>query len=76
MPLYEYRCSACSHVLEIQQRLAEAPLKKCPRCKKSRLQKQIGATSFQLKGDGWFKDLYAPKQPGPAKNGNSKTEAA
>jgi len=59
MPLYEYGCDACGHRLEVQQKLADAPLKTCPTCGKDALARLISATSFVLKGGGWYKDGYS-----------------
>src|SRR4051812_15730972 len=64
MPLYEYECQACGHQLEVQQRMADAALTKCPSCGKDQLQKIISATAFHLKGGGWYKDLYSSSKPG------------
>jgi len=75
MPLYDYRCEACGHELEIQQKLSEAPLKKCPACKKSKLEKVISATVFRLKGGGWGKDLYSSVRPRSSnEDGDQKIE--
>ena len=54
MPIYEYRCQACSHVLEKMQRLADAPLVDCPQCGQPALSKMISAPGFRLKGGGWY----------------------
>jgi len=54
MPIYEYRCSACSHKLESLQKLADAPLVTCPACGKDTLTKLLSAAGFQLKGSGWY----------------------
>lgn len=62
MPLYEYGCDACGHTLEIQQKLSEEPLRTCPSCGKDELHKIISATSFVLKGGGWYKDGYGSTQ--------------
>lgn len=32
MPIFEYRCSACSHIFESLQRSAAAPAPACPEC--------------------------------------------
>ena len=64
MPLYEYGCDGCGHTLEIQQKLADAPLKTCPTCGKDELNKIISATSFVLKGGGWYKDGYGSSKDG------------
>ncbi|MGH8033777.1 MAG: FmdB family zinc ribbon protein [Lysobacterales bacterium] len=54
MPIYEYRCQACSHELERLQRLSEPALKECPACGKPKLQRLISAAGFRLKGAGWY----------------------
>ena len=54
MPIYEYRCAACGHTLEALQKLADKPLKECPECSKSSLQRLVSAPSFRLKGGGWY----------------------
>ncbi len=73
MPIYEYQCQHCGHQLELLQKTSEAPAKKCPECGKNRLQKQISATTFQLKGTGWYATDYkkpakeSAKEPKKAK---------
>lgn len=54
MPIYEYRCEACSHELEALQKISDAPLQECPSCKAPALRKQISAAGFRLKGGGWY----------------------
>jgi len=53
MPTYEYECLTCRHTLEIDQKITEQPIKKCPECKKHTLQRVIGGLGFRLKGYGW-----------------------
>jgi putative FmdB family regulatory protein len=66
MPLFEYRCSACEHLEEVLQKHGEPPPAVCPKCgKKKTLHKELSRTSFQLKGGGWYKDLYS-SSPAPA----------
>lgn len=59
MPLYEYQCTKCGHEFEEMQKITEAPIKQCPKCKKMTVKKKVSTTSFQLKGDGWYKDGYS-----------------
>jgi putative FmdB family regulatory protein len=54
MPIYEYQCTACGHHLETIQKFSDEPLKDCPACHESTLQKQISNTAFHLKGGGWY----------------------
>src|SRR5690349_16682992 len=63
MPIYEYGCNECGHRLEEQQKMADPPLVTCPACGKDRLEKLISATSFTLKGSGWYKDGYGSPNP-------------
>lgn len=64
MPLYEYGCSACGHVVELMQSasLAKAP-EKCEKCGAGPMEKMLSRTSFILKGDGWYKDGYSKESP-------------
>ena len=32
MPIYEYQCEECGHVVEALQRMSDPPLSDCPRC--------------------------------------------
>ncbi len=54
MPIYEYRCSSCSHQEDFLQKLSEPQLTDCPKCGKSTFSKQVTAAGFQLKGSGWY----------------------
>jgi len=54
MPFYEYQCKNCGHELEAMQKVTDAPLKKCPHCGKSQLQRLMSAPVFRLKGQGWY----------------------
>jgi len=79
MPIYAYRCSACGHQEDHLQRLADAPLTKCPACGKKKYAKQLTAAGFQLKGSGWYAtDFKGGKKPeaAPAESkADTKTEA-
>lgn len=54
MPTYEYQCTACGEASEIWQKINDLPIKICPFCKKTKLERLISATGFQLKGTGWY----------------------
>lgn len=59
MPIYEYFCKKCGE-FEVTQRITEPTLDRCPSCR-GKVRKLISATSFQLKGTGWYATDYARK---------------
>jgi putative FmdB family regulatory protein len=78
MPIYEYECQACGHAFEEWQKMSDKPIKVCPKCKARKVEKLISHTSFQLKGGGWYNDLYASQKPAATKSavGDDKPAAA
>lgn len=85
MPIYEYQCDACGATLEKLQKLADAPLRDCPKCGEAALKKLVSAAGFRLKGGGWYetdfkkgkqKNLHdsAHKDSAPAKDSGAAVE--
>jgi putative FmdB family regulatory protein len=72
MPIYEYQCDRCG-IFELTQRITEKPLRRCPTCK-GKVTKLISATSFQLKGSGWYVTDYAGKDGKKGKEEGGKTD--
>jgi putative FmdB family regulatory protein len=64
MPTYTYACDACEREMELEQRISEAPLKKCPKCGKQKLRRLITGGNFILKGGGWYSDGYGSSKKG------------
>ena len=62
MPFYEYQCKNCGHDLEAMQKISDAPLRKCPHCGKSQLQRLMSAPVFRLKGGGWYETDFKGDQ--------------
>lgn len=62
MPFYEYQCKSCGHDLEAMQKISDPPLKKCPHCGKSQLQRLMSAPVFRLKGGGWYETDFKGDQ--------------
>ena len=59
MPTYEYQCNACGHRFDELQSFSDAPLKKCPKCKKNKLQRLIGTgAAILFKGSGFYQTDY------------------
>jgi putative FmdB family regulatory protein len=76
--------------VEALQKISEAPLKKCPECKKAKLKRLMSAPSFRLKGGGWYETDFksdgekkrnlvessdAPPPKAAAKDGSNGAEA-
>ena len=79
MPIYEYECPRCG-CFEHSQSMHDRPLERCPKCRR-KVQRLISATSFQLKGGGWYSDGYhksggAPKDAGNEAKDTGGTKAA
>ena len=65
MPTYDYACSACGHRFEEFQSMSAEPLKKCPACKKARLERLIGSGAGVIfKGSGFYQTDYRPSSYG------------
>jgi predicted nucleic acid-binding Zn ribbon protein len=58
------------------QKVSDAPPATCPECGERRMAKVVSRTSFQLKGGGWYADLYSSAGKGKAKpeTGGAKPE--
>ncbi|MEY3660129.1 MAG: hypothetical protein RLZZ169_954, partial [Pseudomonadota bacterium] len=58
MPIYEYRCEACGAELEKLQKISDPALRECPECGRETMVKLVSATSFRLKGSGWYESDF------------------
>src|SRR5690349_8309095 len=75
MPIYEYKCKACDREFEYQQRMSDPDKTECEACGKPALERLISRTAFQLKGSGWYKDLYSSSKPESKSSTDSGTGA-
>jgi putative FmdB family regulatory protein len=63
MPTYEYVCRFCHRHHDIFQSMLDAPLKRCPSCKKPGLRRLIsGGAGLIFKGTGFYETDY--RRPG------------
>jgi putative FmdB family regulatory protein len=75
MPIYEYRCKACDHHIEVMQSMSSDPLTTCDQCGAPEgLKKLISNTSFVLKGSGWYATDYK-KASEPAKKDSAPSSS-
>ena len=65
MPMYSYHCIKCNEVYENMRSIAQRDVKlQCPACNEL-CERILDLSSFQLKGDGWYKDGYSKPAPKP-----------
>ena len=69
MPLYDFGCEDCGYTVEMLTKSAGSSeiVLTCPECEKETMKRQVGLSSFQLKGGGWYKDGYTKKPKSPEK---------
>lgn len=72
MPIYEYQCKDCGNRLEALQKISDAPLTQCPNCHQQGLTKLVSASSFRLKGGGWYETDF---KTGTKRHGAQDTPA-
>jgi putative FmdB family regulatory protein len=76
VPIYEYQCQGkCKKVFEYMQSLKDPPKTQCEKCG-GKLEKQLSAAGFVLKGGGWYKDLYASAKPGSSGDSDSSSSSS
>ena len=77
MPIYEYACAKCGELTEVLAKVEDPPPAKCPRCGAKKLSRVVSRSSFQLKGGGWYSDLYgSSKKPSGGESPKPKAEKA
>ena len=86
MPTYDYECRACKHSFSQFQSMKDDPIKVCPKCKKKKVERLIGAgAGILFKGSGFYvtdyrKSGYSEKakadKPAETKAADSKPAAA
>lgn len=84
MPTYEYQCDACGNKFEKFQSIKSGPVKKCPKCGKSKVRRLISSgAGLIFKGSGFYitdyrSDSYKEKAKSESgeKTDTAKTETA
>ncbi len=79
MPTYDYVCDGCGHTFELFQSMTDSVKKTCPKCKKPKLRRLIGAGgAIVFKGSGFYKTDYRSEsyKKGAAADSGGKAEGA
>jgi len=59
MPIYQYKCKKCEHIINVRAKMADLKPLFCQKCgAENTLEKQIVSTSFHLDGGGWYDQGY------------------
>ena len=81
MPTYEYVCPKCGHEFELFQSMMDAPIKRCPKCRKLGVKRLVGkGAGLIFKGTGFYitdyKKTSAPAEGGEGGSGKGEGKAA
>lgn len=58
MPTYNYECKQCHHEWEVEQRIVDPPITRCPECGLDEASRVVVEVAFVLQGTGWARDGY------------------
>jgi putative FmdB family regulatory protein len=75
VPIYEFVCEACGRIVERLQKVSDPPPDACPECG-GKMAKIMSRNSFQLKGGGWYKDLYSSGSSSSGGSSKPSSEAS
>ncbi len=70
MPLYDYKCTNCSHRFEIRQPFGSESVLSCPECGRE-AGRQYHSMAIIYKGSGFYTTDYARKHVSPAGDSSS-----
>ena len=78
MPTYDYVCDGCGHAFELFQSMTDPVKRTCPKCKKKKLRRLIGAGgAIVFKGSCFYKTDYRSdsyKKGAAAESGSGSSE--
>ena len=63
MPIYAYKCTGCEDEFDELQSFTDPPPPECTKCG-GQVERMLTASSFQLKGGGWYSDGYSSEKGG------------
>ena len=75
MPTYDYECTKCGHAFEAFQRMSDAPLSSCPKCR-GKVRRLIGGgMGVIFKGSGFYTTDYKKGSSLTGGNGKDREKA-
>ena len=77
MPTYDYVCNACGHVWDEFKPMTAPLTKKCPKCKKAKAERKIGAgAGLIFKGSGFYLTDYRSDSYKKSAEADSKAQSS
>lgn len=73
MPLYDYVCQNCGHIIEVMHGVNDPGPARCERCG-GEMRKLLSTPAIVFKGSGWAKKDRSSK-PGPKSKSSTDSEA-
>jgi putative FmdB family regulatory protein len=61
LPIYEYRCTACGHQFEVNQRMTDDPVRDCEVCS-GEVRRVLYAPAIHFKGTGFHNTDYGTRK--------------
>ena len=61
MPIYKFKCDSCGYEFTVIRKMSDDGEVVCEACSSTLTNKLIARSSFNLKGNGWYKDGYSGK---------------
>lgn len=74
MPLYDYQCQNCGHLLEVMHGVNDAGPQHCDRCG-GVMRKLLSSPAIVFKGSGWAKKDARSARPSGAAKSATDTES-
>ena len=77
MPIYDYACTSCRHVVEVIHRISESGPRFCPNCgAEGTMRKAVTTSAVHFKGSGWAKkDRSSSSSSGRSRSSSAKSES-
>lgn len=76
MPTYEYECPRCGWQFERFQRISDAPVRACPKCRGKVRRLIFGGSGLIFRGSGFYITDYARKKKSSEASGSDKSSTA
>lgn len=75
MPLYDYQCSNCQHVVEVRHGFDDKYAEACPRCG-GELTRLINPAPIIFKGSGFYVTDSRKKEPSSSEGSSSSSSTS